>query len=142
MTSRMPARSGWMNRWWWMAILSRAALQRIWRRSRGRWLSIWARRPRFRGSSENMLHHPPLAANADPTFKAKSRSTWEIVRRVAVFLRPYPWMAVGTMVCAILSTACGFAFPYLTREVVDNIIRAGRAERLAPVMFGLLGAFL
>jgi len=87
-------------------------------------------------------HHPHLSANVDPTFTARSRSTWEIVRRVAVYLRPYPWMALGTMVCAILSTACAFAFPNLTQRIIDRVIIGHRLEELTPMMLGLLGAFL
>ena len=82
------------------------------------------------------------AANADPTFKAKARSTWEVVRRVAFYLRPYPWMAVGTVVCAVLATACSFAFPHFTRMIIDDVIGQQRADQLAPVILGLLGAFL
>ncbi|MFM1768303.1 MAG: hypothetical protein RJA22_832 [Verrucomicrobiota bacterium] len=82
------------------------------------------------------------AFSTDPSFAARSRSTWEIVRRVAVYLRPYPWMAVGTILCALLATACSFAFPHLTRDVIDNVIGKGQAERLGPVILGLLGAFL
>src|SRR5437868_11547071 len=89
-----------------------------------------------------MSRHTNLSGSDDPTFKAKSRSTWEIVRRVAHYLRPYPWMAGGTMLCAVMSTACGFAFPYLTRDVIDNIIARQQMDRLAPVMLGLIGAFL
>src|SRR5262245_38016121 len=89
-----------------------------------------------------MSHHPRQAADADPTFKAKARSTWEVVRRVAVYLRPYPWMAVGTVVCAVLATACSFAFPHFTRLILDDVIGKRRADQLAPVMLGLLGAFL
>ena len=73
---------------------------------------------------------------------ARSRSTREIVRRVAVYLRPYPWMALGTILCALLATACSFAFPHLTRDVIDNVIGRGQADRLTPVMLGVLGAFL
>src|SRR5688500_16094675 len=89
-----------------------------------------------------MSHHAHLSAQADPTFKAKSRSTWEIVRRVAVYLRPYKLMACGTMACAIISLACSFAYPQLTQFVVDDVIGKGRADWLAPAMLGLLGAFL
>src|SRR5688500_18999627 len=89
-----------------------------------------------------MSHHAHLSAQADPTFKAKSRSTWEIVRRVAVYLRPYKLMACGTMACAIISLACSFAYPQLTQFVVDDVIGKGRADLLAPAMLGLLGAFL
>lgn len=95
------------------------------------------------------LPEPPIqpvsrrpAFSTDPSFAARSRSTWEIVRRVAVYLRPYPWMALGTILCAVLATACSFAFPHLTRDVIDNVIGRGQADRLGPVMLGLLGAFL
>ena len=51
-----------------------------------------------------MSNHPHLSASIDPTLTAKSRSTWEIVRRVSVYLLPYRWMALGNMLCAILTT--------------------------------------
>src|SRR5207247_1887968 len=73
---------------------------------------------------------------------AMSRSTWEIVKRVAAYLRPYPWMALGTIACAILSTLFGFAFPKLTQVMIDRVIAQKQIELLGPVMLGLLGAFL
>src|SRR5262245_3207178 len=51
-------------------------------------------------------------------------------------------MAFGTMFCAVLSTLCGFAFPELTQRIIDNVIVARQAHLLAPMMLGLLGAFL
>ena len=89
-----------------------------------------------------MSHHPHLSANTDPTFAAKSRSTWEIVRRVAVYLRPYRVMAFGTIACAVLSLAFAFAFPKLTQYVIDVVIGQKRTDLLAPIMLALLGAFL
>jgi ABC-type multidrug transport system fused ATPase/permease subunit len=73
---------------------------------------------------------------------AKARSSWEIIRRVAVYLRPYRWMAAGTVACAVLSLVFAFAFPKLTQFVIDEIIAKKRLEMLAPVMLALLGAFL
>ncbi|MFZ2643055.1 MAG: ABC transporter ATP-binding protein [Verrucomicrobiia bacterium] len=84
----------------------------------------------------------PRSTSGDPTMTAKSRSSWEIVRRVAVYLRPYKWMAVGTVACAVLSLAFAFAFPKLTQFVIDEIIANKRQEMLAPVMLALLAAFL
>lgn len=78
----------------------------------------------------------------DPSFTAQSRSTWEIVRRVSVYLRPYKWMAVATVICAVLSLACSFAFPKLTQFVIDDVIVQGRADLLTPTLLALLGAFL
>jgi ATP-binding cassette subfamily B protein len=89
-----------------------------------------------------MSRHPQLSGSSDPTLSAKSRSTWEIIRRVSVYLKPYKRMALATMLCAILSTLCGFAFPSLTRFVIDDVIDGGRPDLMTPVMLALLGAFL
>src|SRR6476660_330470 len=89
-----------------------------------------------------MARHPHLHANTDPSFTAKSRSTWEIVRRVSRYLRPYKWMAAATIGCAILSLAFSFAYPKLTQYVIDDVIGKHQADRLVPVMLALLGAFL
>src|SRR4051794_28293418 len=87
------------------------------------------------------VHHP-VSSQTDPTFKSKSRSTWEIVRRVAHYLRPYPWMAIGTMGCAILSTGLSFAFPRLTQFIIDEVIGNHRSQMLGPAIAGLIGAFV
>ena len=84
-------------------------------------------------------HH--VAGSVDPTFTSRSRSTGEIVRRVARYLRPYPWMALGTIVCAVLSTAFSFAFPKLTQFIIDDVIVKQRADLLAPAIGGLIAAF-
>src|SRR5437762_8496205 len=78
----------------------------------------------------------------DPTLSAKSRSTWEILRRVASYLRPYKLMAAATMGCALFSLAFSLAYPKLTQFVIDEVIGRKRLELLTPMMLGLLGAFL
>ena len=88
-----------------------------------------------------MAHHPHLVAH-DPSFTAKSRSTWEIIRRVAVYLRPYRLMAAGTIACAFLSLGFSLAYPKLTQLVIDEILGKGRADLLTGAMLGLIGAFL
>lgn len=89
-----------------------------------------------------MSRHPQLSSASDSSYAAKSRSTWEIVRRVSIYLRPYRAMALGTIGCAVLSTACGFAFPKLTQFIIDRVLIERRAEWLTPMMLALLGAFL
>ncbi len=89
-----------------------------------------------------MMPHAHPAAGRDPTFAAKSRSTWNVLRRVAVYLRPYKWWAVGTVACALLSLGCAFVFPKLTQFVIDDVIGHHRADLLGPMMLALLGAFL
>src|SRR5260370_42642094 len=90
-----------------------------------------------------MMHshsHPP--AKTDPTFTARARSTWEVVRRVAHYVRPYKLMAAGTTGCALLSLAFSLAYPKLIQFVVDNVIGQQRVDLLVPPMLGLLGSFL
>src|SRR5258707_5054729 len=86
-----------------------------------------------------MPHH---RANTDPTFTSKSRSTWEILRRVAAYLRPYKLMAAATIGCALFSLAFSLAYPKLTQFVIDDVIGHKRLDLLMPMMLGLLGAFL
>src|SRR5712691_929285 len=89
------------------------------------------------------MHHHHSKSNAnDPTFTAKSRSTSEILRRVAVYLKPYKWMAAGMIGCALLSLAFSLTYPKLTQFVIDDVIRKKQADRLTYIMLGLLGAFL
>lgn len=89
-----------------------------------------------------MSRHPNLTASRDPSLAAKSRGTWEIVRRVSGYLRPYKLMAAATIGCAVLSLGFSFAYPRLTQYVVDDVVGKGQAGMLAPVMLGLIGAFL
>src|SRR3989440_9648977 len=86
-------------------------------------------------------HHPHRSVNPDPTFRAKARSTWEVVRRVSVYVRPYKLMAAGTMACALLSMALSLAYPMLTRFVIDLVIGHKRSDLLTPLMLALIGAF-
>ena len=78
----------------------------------------------------------------DPTFSARARSTGEILRRVARYLRPYRGLALATIGCAVLSLAFTFAFPKLTQFIIDVVIAERRAELLGPAVAGLFGAFL
>jgi ABC-type multidrug transport system fused ATPase/permease subunit len=78
----------------------------------------------------------------DPTFSARKRSTWQVVRRVAHYLRPYRWLAVATVCCAVLSLLASFVFPKLTQFAIDEVIGKGRTDLLTPAMLGLIGAFL
>jgi ATP-binding cassette subfamily B protein len=77
----------------------------------------------------------------DDTMVAKRRPAREIFVRVWDYVRRYPGFAAGTMVCAILSTLAAMAFPKLTQKVIDDVVVAGRAEMLVPLVGILLVAF-
>ncbi len=87
------------------------------------------------------MAHAHLSPRPDPSIAARKRSNWEIIRRVAVYLKPYPWMAVATIGCALLSLACAFAYPLLLKHIINEVIGQKRVEQLTFVMLGLLGAF-
>lgn len=89
-----------------------------------------------------MSSHPGFGSHTDPTFRSRPRPTGEVVRRIAVYLRPYKLMAIGTVGCAVISLAFGFIYPRLTGVIIDDVVRAGRGDLLTPVGLGLLGAFL
>src|SRR2546427_2096636 len=88
-----------------------------------------------------MSHHTHLAAGTDPTFTARPRTTGEIVRRVAVYLRPYKWMALVNVGCAVLSLAFALACPQLIGLVIDRVIGGKQAALLAHLLLALLRAF-
>jgi len=82
-----------------------------------------------------------IKGDDDPTFRASSRSTWEIVRRVAVYLRPYRAMAAANLLCAVISLACSLVFPRLVMSIIDDSVRGQRSGYLLPAI-GVVGAFL
>ena len=56
------------------------------------------------------------------------------VPRVFAYLRRYPWMALGTLGCAILSTLMVVVFPAVTKLVIDEVLTQHRADRLTPLV--------
>jgi ATP-binding cassette subfamily B protein len=89
-----------------------------------------------------MSRHSHGGSEDDDVSIAKKRSTWEIVRRVSVYLRPYKWMAFGTIFFAVLSLGFSFIYPKLTQFVIDEVLGQKRANLLTPAMLGIIGAFL
>ena len=88
------------------------------------------------------MAHAHLSPRPDPTIAARPRTNWEIIRRVARYLKPYPWMAAGNIGCALLSLGCAFAYPQLTQYVIDGVIGQQRPDKLTVLVLGIIGAFL
>src|SRR3989440_9021966 len=70
------------------------------------------------------------------------RSTMKTVPRVFAYLRRYPWMALGTLTCAILSTLMVVVFPAVTKRVIDEVLVQHHVERLTPLVLIAALAFL
>ena len=99
-------------------------------------------------TSKPVRSHPVIVqylahvhGDAKGAFAVRPSTTGEIIRRVAGYLRPYPLLASGTIVCALLGQLATFAYPKLTRFVMDDVIGSGRKEQLGGAILGLLAAF-
>jgi len=64
------------------------------------------------------------------------------VPRVFAYLRRYPWLALGTLSCAIVGTAMVLVFPAVTKRVIDEVLIQHRPERLMPLVLLAGLAFL
>jgi ATP-binding cassette, subfamily B, bacterial len=65
----------------------------------------------------------------------------KILLRVFAYTKRYPWMALGTLACAVFSTLMVIVFPTATQVIIDDVIRAGRRELLLPMVLMCAGAF-
>src|SRR3954468_13370770 len=63
------------------------------------------------------------------------------VWRVFAYIKRYPWMAAGTLTCAILSTVMVVVFPWVTKYIIDDVIGGHRPELLLPMVMVALVAF-
>jgi ATP-binding cassette subfamily B protein len=56
------------------------------------------------------------------------------VWRVFTYLKRYPWMAAGTLTCAILSTLMVIVFPAAAKWIINDVVRANRPDKLLPLL--------
>src|SRR4026209_2757091 len=64
------------------------------------------------------------------------------VWRVFAYLKRYPWMAAGTLPCAVLSTLMVIVFPATTKWIINDVVRASRPDKLLPLIVLAATAFL
>jgi ATP-binding cassette, subfamily B, bacterial len=64
------------------------------------------------------------------------------VWRVFAYLKRYPWLAAGTLACAILGTLLVIVFPSVTKWIIDDVVRANRPDKLLPLILLAAVAFL
>ncbi len=89
-------------------------------------------------------HADHTVPSGDPTFKARKRSTGEIICRVWHYLIPYKGLALATIGCAVLSLLFALSYPKLTQIIIDEIIKekSGDTRLLGQAVLLLAGAFL
>jgi ABC-type multidrug transport system fused ATPase/permease subunit len=64
------------------------------------------------------------------------------VWRVFAYLKRYPWLAAGTLACAIVGTLMVIVFPSVTKWIIDDVVRANRPDKLLPLILLASVAFL
>src|SRR5438552_14881857 len=64
------------------------------------------------------------------------------VWRVFAYLKRYPWMAAGTLSCAIVTTLMVIVFPTATKWIINDVVRAQRPDKLLPLILLAAMAFL
>ena len=64
------------------------------------------------------------------------------VWRVFSYLNRYPWLAAGTLSCAILTTLMVIVFPSATKWIINDVVRAQRPDKLLPLILLAAVAFL
>ena len=107
------------------------------------------------GRGENLLddhrglpqHDRPAADGAQLDSRIRGRTLLNLqmrtVWRVFAYLKRYPWMAAGTLGCAVVSTLMIIVFPAVTKFLIDDVIAGHRPELLLPMVgLALLSFFL
>ena len=62
--------------------------------------------------------------------------------RVFAYLKRYPWLAAGTLTCAIAGTLMVVVFPAVTKRIVDEVLYQRHEERHMPLVWLAALAFL
>src|SRR6187399_578868 len=64
------------------------------------------------------------------------------VWRVFAYLKRYPWLAAGTLSCAIFGTLMVIVFPSVTKWIIEDVVRANRPDKLLPLILLASVAFI
>ena len=64
------------------------------------------------------------------------------VWRVFSYLKRYPWLAAGTLGCAIAGTLMVIVFPAVTKRIIDDVVRLHHPEKLLPLIALAAAAFV
>jgi ATP-binding cassette subfamily B protein len=62
--------------------------------------------------------------------------------RVFTYLKRYPWMAAGTLACAVTGTLMVIVFPAVTKRIIDEVVRQHHPEKLMPLVWLAFAAFV
>ena len=68
----------------------------------------------------------------------KPQVTWDLVKRVLRYARPYRWKILGMLSIILINTGLTLLTPLILRDLIDRTIPSGDVKRLVLLAFGLL----
>jgi len=68
----------------------------------------------------------------------KPKVTWQLMRRVLQYARPYRWHILAMMAMILATTGISLLTPLIFRDLIDRTIPAGDVTRLGWLALGLL----
>jgi ATP-binding cassette, subfamily B, bacterial len=68
----------------------------------------------------------------------KPQVTWELVKRVLRYARPYRWKILGMLSIILINTGLTLLTPLILRDLIDRTIPSGDVKRLVLLALGLL----
>ncbi len=68
----------------------------------------------------------------------KPRLSWELVKRVLTYGKPYSWLIVGSLLSILIYTAVALLSPLILRHLIDYAIPEKDIDRLVLAALGLL----
>ena len=86
------------------------------------------------------FHGSHATGSEDPSKRVPQMKTvWRVFR----YLKRYPALALGMLVCAIAATLIVIVFPVVTKQILDVVIQQHHPEKLVPlVLVAILAAVL
>jgi ABC-type multidrug transport system fused ATPase/permease subunit len=83
--------------------------------------------------------HGHQLPSGDKARESGMKTVWRVFR----YLKRYPALALGMLTCAIIGTLMVLVFPFVTKDVLDVVIRQNHPERLLPLtILAVLAALL
>jgi ATP-binding cassette, subfamily B, bacterial len=83
--------------------------------------------------------HGHQLPSGDKARESGMKTVWRVFR----YLKRYPALALGMLACAIVGTLMVLVFPFVTKDVLDVVIRQNHPERLLPLtILAVLAALL
>jgi ABC-type multidrug transport system fused ATPase/permease subunit len=73
--------------------------------------------------------HGHQLPSGDKASESGTTTIWRVFR----YLQRYPFLASGMLACAIVGTLMVLVFPYVTKDVLDVVIRQHHPEKLIPL---------